>query len=276
VRVAEGVQVATSRYWQTNSGLITTTSGSVLVDAGVFPHEMRSLAQTAKGRIVAGISTHEHWDHLLWSEALGAGIPRYASPRTCRAMDTDRDGLLQRLEQEEARWGVSWDRALFGRVEAQPAGELAALAPPIRLIDLAGHAAGQIGVWVEGVDVLFAADTASDIDPPALADDLEGVTVYISTLERMLGTVGDASVVVPGHGAPCGPAEARRRLLEDRRYLDVVLEEAWPHDASADVVTTSRRIAAMLDDRRLSSSGGWELHLENVATILDAREAASD
>ena len=263
--------MASSRYWQTNSGLITTTGGIVLVDAGVFPHEMESLAQITRGtRIVAGISTHEHWDHLLWSEALGADVLRYASLRTTRAAGTDRDRLLQRLEREEARWSVSWDRFLFGRVTAHDADELPALSPRIQLIDMAGHAAGQIGVWVEGVDVLFAADTASDIDPPALPDDLEGVTRYISTLHRMLETIGDASVIVPGHGTPCLPAEARRRLIRDRRYLDVILEEARPDDTPPDVLVTSKRIAAMLDDPRLSSSGGWQLHLENVALLLGA------
>jgi len=30
--------------------------------------------------VVAGFSTHRHWDHLLWQASLGAA-PRYGSPR---------------------------------------------------------------------------------------------------------------------------------------------------------------------------------------------------
>jgi hydroxyacylglutathione hydrolase len=268
--VAEGITVVTSRYWRTNSGLIRTENGVVVVDAGVLPDEMRALAVACGGSpIIAGISTHEHWDHLLWSAALGVDVPRYASSAAVSATAADRSRLLRRLEREEEEWGVRWDRDRFGRVLAHDLGSLVGCgAPSLDLIDLSGHAAGQIGVWVAGADVLFAADTVSDIDPPALPEGLAGVHTYLETLARMLDLVGAARVVVPGHGTPCNGLEAKRRLDLDRRYLDTLLDVVQREDGSRDKDSVVARVAEAVDDGRLATRGGRLLHEENVRSLL--------
>jgi glyoxylase-like metal-dependent hydrolase (beta-lactamase superfamily II) len=272
-QIAAGIAVATSRYWQTNSGLIRTEDGIVLVDAGVLPSEMRNLATACDGSpIIAGISTHEHWDHLLWSAALGVDVPRYASSDTVDAAIADRAALLRRIEREEEDWGVCWDRDLFGRTVAHDVGTLNHdVAPALQLINLPGHTPGQIGVWVGGADVLFVGDTVSDIDPPALPGDRAAARTYLKTLRRMIDLVGDARVVVPGHGTPCDAVEAKLRLARDRRYLDVLLDTVEGEHASLDVHSVSARIAAVVDDARLDTPGGRQLHIENVTDLLRAR-----
>ena len=150
-QIAAGIAVATSRYWQTNSGLIRTEDGIVLVDAGVLPSEMRNLATACDGSpIIAGISTHEHWDHLLWSAALGVDVPRYASSDAVGAAIADRAALLRRLEREEEDLGrVLGPRPVRSNGGARRAARLNHDgAPSLRLIDLPGHTPGQIGVWV--------------------------------------------------------------------------------------------------------------------------------
>ena len=47
-------------------------------------NDLRELGQT----VVAGFSTHPHWDHLLWHARLGAA-PRYGTAR-CAATVRDR------------------------------------------------------------------------------------------------------------------------------------------------------------------------------------------
>jgi glyoxylase-like metal-dependent hydrolase (beta-lactamase superfamily II) len=271
-QVAAGVEVATSRYWRTNSGLIRTEAGVVMVDAGVLPNEMRALAEACDGSpIVAGISTHEHWDHLLWSAALGVDVPRYASSIAAGSVIANRAALLRRLASEEDGLGVRWDRDLFGRTVAHDVGTSALdAAASLRLIDLPGHAAGQIGVWVDGAGVLFAGDTVSDIDPPALPADRAGARVYLETLSRMEDLVSEAQVVVPGHGTPCGAAEARERIARDRRYVHVLLEAIEQAHAPLDVDAVCARTAAVAQDARLDSPGGRQLHVRNVTDLLGA------
>jgi glyoxylase-like metal-dependent hydrolase (beta-lactamase superfamily II) len=218
--IADGVTVVTSRYWQTNTGMIATDAGVVLVDAGVFPDEMRSLAKAVEAPIIAGITTHEHWDHMLWSKELGSSVPRYASPDAARVAEAERTMLLGRVAREEKAPGEEWDTELFGRLIAHEVGVFDPVASCIQLIALPGHTAGQIGVWVDDADVFFVGDTASDIDPPALPDDAVGAVRYLETLRRTIKLVADARVVVPGHGTPCGAPDASARLALDRVYLD--------------------------------------------------------
>jgi glyoxylase-like metal-dependent hydrolase (beta-lactamase superfamily II) len=64
--------------------------------------------------------------------------------------------------------------------------------------------------------VLACGDYLSDVEIPAVADR----KLYRATLERLGGLLGDAEVVVPGHGSPQTSDQARRILEEDLAYLD--------------------------------------------------------
>ena len=263
-QIADGVAIATSRYWQTNTGVIRTDAGVVMVDAGVLPSELQAIATASDGSIVAGVSTHEHWDHLLWSEALGADVPRFASAIAAEAAVANRVALLQR-RGGRGDLGVAWDRDLFGRTIAHEPGVMDLGPGSPELIALPGHAPGQFGLWAPGAAVLFAGDTGSDIDPPALPADRAGVDTYLSTLDRMLDLVAEARVVVPGHGTPCDGAEAGRRLARDRRYVDAVLDVI---DRALDVPAAIVAFAAAVEDPRLDSPGGRQLHRQNVTDLL--------
>jgi glyoxylase-like metal-dependent hydrolase (beta-lactamase superfamily II) len=63
----------------------------LLIDSGVLGDEMTCLANDLRelGKpVVAGFSTHPHWDHLLWHAGLGAA-PRHGTAR-CAATVRDR------------------------------------------------------------------------------------------------------------------------------------------------------------------------------------------
>ena len=60
----------------------------ILVDPGIDGSELNQLADDLDGLglpVVAGFSTHPHWDHLLWHSRFG-DVPRYATPAgaSCR------------------------------------------------------------------------------------------------------------------------------------------------------------------------------------------------
>src|SRR5580658_4741153 len=80
--VAPGVYVVTAEAYTTTSTIVAGTGGTcLLIDPAVSVADLAALARWLKERglrPVAGWSTHPHWDHLLWSGALG-DVPRYAT-----------------------------------------------------------------------------------------------------------------------------------------------------------------------------------------------------
>ena len=90
-QVAEGVLIHENEFLQSNAVVVQGRAGVLLIDPGVQGHEMACLANDLRelGQpVVAGFSTHPHWDHLLWHARLGAA-PRYGTAR-CAATVRDR------------------------------------------------------------------------------------------------------------------------------------------------------------------------------------------
>jgi glyoxylase-like metal-dependent hydrolase (beta-lactamase superfamily II) len=90
-QVAEGVLVQQSEFCQSNAVVVQGRAGVLLIDPGILGDEMAALADDLRelGQpVVAGFSTHPHWDHLLWHAGLGAA-PRYGTAR-CAATVRDR------------------------------------------------------------------------------------------------------------------------------------------------------------------------------------------
>ncbi len=82
-QVAEGVLIHESEFCQSNAVVVQGRAGVLLIDPGVLGHEMIALAEDLNelGQpVVAGFSTHPHWDHLLWHAQFGAA-PRYGTAR---------------------------------------------------------------------------------------------------------------------------------------------------------------------------------------------------
>ena len=90
-QVAEGVLIQQSEFCQTNTVVVQGRAGVLLIDPGILLYEMAALADDLRELdqpVVAGFSTHPHWDHLLWDDRLGAA-PRYGTAR-CAATVRDR------------------------------------------------------------------------------------------------------------------------------------------------------------------------------------------
>src|ERR1700735_2934319 len=95
--IAPGVFVATAEMYTTTTTVVAGPDGGcLLIDPAVTVADLAELARwlTARGlRPVAGWSTHPHWDHLLWSPALGPA-PRYATPRAVAVAARELPGLI--------------------------------------------------------------------------------------------------------------------------------------------------------------------------------------
>ena len=226
--VAPGVLVATSSYALTTSTVVVGSSGGCLViDPAVTTADLAGLAAelAARGlRPAVGWSTHPHWDHVLWSAALG-DAPRYAEPAAVSLAETDRESILEYVRQSVP----GHDLDLVGRMQALDAPAIPWDGPEARLIVHDEHAPGHGAVFLPETGVLVAGDMCSDVEIPLLdtaADDPLGD--YRTGLER-LASVSGVRHVVPGHGHVGDDAERRRRLALDTAYVDAV-SAGQPYD----------------------------------------------
>jgi glyoxylase-like metal-dependent hydrolase (beta-lactamase superfamily II) len=238
-QVAEGVLIHQSEFCQSNAVVVQGHAGVLLIDAGIYGSEMACLANDlsdAGQTVVAGFSTHPHWDHVLWHARFGSA-PRYG---TARCAATIRDELSgPHWKDSIAEWippdiagQITWD--LFGRITGLPA-ETARIpwdGPHVRIIEHQAHAAGHAALLIEERGVLVAGDMLSDALIPMLdlddaAAPIEG---YLAALRLIEGVAGDVDVLVPGHGSIGGPDQALARIEQDRAYVHALRDGGVPGD----------------------------------------------
>lgn len=219
--VADGIWVQRNTSCRTNSTIIAGEGQCLLVDPGVDGQELAALAAFLAAQelqVVAGVSTHPHFDHLLWHAAFG-DVPRWAGPDG--VAESTASSAAHRDEAEKFAPGADLD--LVGRTVALPPGadRIAWGGRQVRLLGHRAHAPGHLALLVEPGGVLLAGDMLSDAEIPLL--DLQSpdpLGDYRQALDRL--EQWDAGLVIPGHGAVGDRAELRRRLAADRAYLQAL------------------------------------------------------
>jgi glyoxylase-like metal-dependent hydrolase (beta-lactamase superfamily II) len=224
-QVADGVLVHESEFCQSNAIVVQGRDGVLLIDPGVHAAELECLANdlaAAGHTVVAGFSTHPHWDHLLWHDRFGTP-PRLA---TALGATTVRERLSNGIDAQ--RFGIPDDVPLdlLGQVTGVPAdaGRLPWDGPEIRIVEHHAHAPGHAALVIDDLGVLVAGDMLSDVLVPML--DVHGsadpVADYLGALALLEPVVGGVSVVIPGHGSVAGAEQARARITTDRAYVEAV------------------------------------------------------
>src|SRR5690348_9245851 len=195
--------------------------------------DLRELGQS----VVAGFSTHPHWDHLLWHAELGAA-PRYGTAR-CAATVRERlpdaaakARVAQHLIPPDIAGQVPLD--LLGLITGLPAGtaQVPWDGPQVRIIEHQAHAPGHAALLIGERGVLVAGDMLSDVLIPML--DLNGtadpVEDYLAALRLLEGAAGDVDVLVPGHGSIGGADQVRARIDQDLAYVHALRDASVPSD----------------------------------------------
>jgi glyoxylase-like metal-dependent hydrolase (beta-lactamase superfamily II) len=238
-QVAEGVLIHESEFCQSNAVVVQGQAGVLLIDAGIYGSEMACLANDLSGAgqtVVAGFSTHPHWDHVLWHARFGVA-PRYGTARCASAIR----GLLSGPQWKDSIAGwippdiagqISW--GLFGLITGLPA-EMARIpwdGPQVRIIEHQAHAAGHAALLIEERGVLVAGDMLSDVLIPMLDlnDAADPIEDYLAALRLLEGAAGDAGVLVPGHGSVGGADHLRARIDQDRAYVHALRDGRVPGD----------------------------------------------
>jgi len=232
-QVAEGVLIHESGFCQSNAVVVQGRAGVLLIDPGVHGSEMTCLANDLSDScqtVVAGFSTHPHWDHLLWHAGLGAG-PRYG---TARCAATARDRLSGGVDAVAKAAGIPEQVPLdlLGLITGLAAGmaQIPWDGPRVRILEHQAHAPGHAALLIEERGVLVAGDMLSDVlipmlDLNATADPVED---YLAALRLLEGAADDVDVLIPGHGSVGGADQVRARIDQDRAYVHA-LRDAHVH-----------------------------------------------
>lgn len=281
--ITDTIATQQSEVWQTNTGIIETDGGVILVDPGVLASEIGALVESLGGKpIVAGFATHYHWDHILWTPELG-DAPRYASAETCELVVSQRDRILTSLDRfeehvaQEYQLDPQWDRSRFFDLQPMTPGPDTIAGVACELVEIPGHANGQVALVLPGRDVAFVADTLSNIEVPSLAEGKEQLARYLDTLDRLQAIIDRVSWIIPGHGTVADREEARERLDADRRYLNHLAElaDAWKLDPSTGSnEEVARNILDDLLETRAEDGLSWQMHVDNVRMLREGTPAS--
>ncbi len=243
VEVAPEVWVAHSRRYATTSTVILDGHGGALVidpawdadELAAIPADLAVLGV----RAVAGLSTHQHYDHVLWHPDLG-DVPRWSSPGTVRETVENREAVVAPLI------GDIPDELVDLAARLTPIeGEVLAWSGPVARIHVHhAHAPHHLALELPELGVLIAGDMLSDIEIPMPDDRDTDLVTYRTGLESLAAVVRRSRLLVPGHGTVS--VDPTARLDADLRYLD----DLEAHGSSEDV--------------RIQLPGMPELHLQNV------------
>jgi glyoxylase-like metal-dependent hydrolase (beta-lactamase superfamily II) len=225
--VADGVWVRQSEWAWSNAIAVRAEGGLILVDPGIDGSDLNQLADDVDRLglpVVAGFSTHPHWDHLLWHPRLG-DVPRYATASGAASASAARE----RGQKMAAGSAAGIPLELLGLVTPLPAdgGPV-----PGEIVEHQAHAIGHAAVLLADRGVLLAGDMLSDVFIPLLDARRPGqVGAYEAALDRLGEAARQADVLVPGHGAVAKGTEVAARLAADHAYIDALRAGQEPLDA---------------------------------------------
>ena len=166
--------------------------------------------------MVAGFSTHPHFDHLLWHEGLG-DVPLYATATGAEIARANRERAAEAAAEQAD--GVPLE--LVARVEALPG--LDGGPVPGELIEHKAHAMGHAALLLADRRVLLAGDMLSDVLVPLFDFRQEDqVGAYAAALGQLAEVVDRVDVLVPGHGSVAEGPEIAARLAADVAYIEAL------------------------------------------------------
>jgi glyoxylase-like metal-dependent hydrolase (beta-lactamase superfamily II) len=230
-----GVLVATSDMYMTNTTVVVAGSRCLVIDAGLLPGELRALEAELADRgltVEAGVSTHAHWDHVLWSAGLG-DPPRFAGRKTIETLARSRETMVDdQMRGSGARWYARWDTELVARLTEIPSDQSVPWSGPRAIfIQHDGHVPGHCAVHFPELGVLAAADMVSDVELPGLDwDQTDQPASYLAGLDA-LAAVTPVRLFIPGHGRAGDGDALKSRLENDRRYVEELIAGSPINDA---------------------------------------------
>jgi glyoxylase-like metal-dependent hydrolase (beta-lactamase superfamily II) len=231
-QVAEGVLIHESAFCRSNTVVVDGGAGVLLIDPGILESEMVCLADDLRdtGRtVIAGFSTHPHWDHLLWHPRLGTaprhGTARCADTVAARLSAPDWKARVAGLIPPDIAGEVPLD--LLRDITGLPAGasRIPWDGPEVRILEHQAHAPGHAALVIEERAVLVAGDMLSDVLIPMLdTSTADPIGDYLAALRLLEAVAGDVDVLIPGHGSIARADRLQERIDHDRAYVHALAD----------------------------------------------------
>ncbi|MFJ7211869.1 MBL fold metallo-hydrolase [Amycolatopsis sp. NPDC098790] len=224
-QVADDVWVRQSEWVWSNTTVIRTDDGLVLVDPGITGAELNDLADDLDqlgAPVVAGFCTHPHFDHLLWHPRFG-DVPRYATPAAAEVATEARE----RAQAMAAETAPDIPLDLVALVTPLPEDNPL----PGEVIEHDAHAVGHAALLLADRGVLLVGDMLSDVLIPLLDPRRSGQEdAYPAALDRLEAATEDVDVLIPGHGSVAEGNDIASRFATDRAYLQALRRGEEPDD----------------------------------------------
>lgn len=238
--LAEGVWQYQTRLWETNSLLVEAGGETLLCDPAWTAAEIdtihRRAAKTHGQSHV--LITHSDYDHTC-----GIGFfPEatvVAGHKTAKAIANG--AAADALNAASVEWGLAWDGDLrVDRVvEAGTTFECGGF--HVAAIEARGHVADGLAYAILDQGVLVPGDYLSAMTYPFVTASIADAT---RTCKRLLWALDEHDLrwIVPGHGRPLTPEDAREIGEADVAYLDELARVA--QEANADGLTPGDALIA--------------------------------
>lgn len=226
-KLADGVYVHTGKGFDSNSGIILTQDGVVVIDTGQNPIELRDIMDTVKKltsmpvRLV--IDTEPHADHTTGHYVFSPPavvIAAAGAGESMRAADRNAPDRIQRLaaSSPEMKAALEGYRFITPHIEYQGKMTINLGGRTIELMYLKGvHSEADSAVWLPNERVLFSA-SAFVVNQINILRPIVNIPDILAAGKMMKAL--NPEHVVPGHGTP-GTA----KIFEDgERYYALLLE----------------------------------------------------
>ena len=202
-----------------NIGVSVGDDGIVMVDdqyAPLAPKIRAALKSITDKPIKFVINTHYHGDHTGGNEIFGAEAPLIAHENARKRMEMGVKGLTREVppSPKGALPVVTFDSRLTIHANGED----------VRAIHFPqGHTDGDSVIWFTKSNVVHMGDDYFNGMYPFVDIDSGGsVRGLIRNIEKVLGTIGDDTKVIPGHGALSDKAGLRAYLETLKGSLAVV------------------------------------------------------
>jgi len=225
------IEIAAGVYYEGgydggNIGLINTGLGALLVDSPPLPHQTRDwqsrLSALAPQGLLGLVNTDCHLERML-GNLVFVGLRTFGHESSAKPISKYTPTVLEQFvgRYRDLPPGVAAEieQAKLQEPELSVQDRLVLHAPDreIHLLHLDGHTPGSLGVYLPKERILFAGDSVTNHEPPALV--LANSLVWLGTLERIAAM--DLALIVPGNGEPCGKEalEPMRGYIGEMRRL---------------------------------------------------------
>lgn len=211
-RLTDGVARRRMPGWDETIGVVTGSSGVLLVDTGATVRDGARLRRELRSLLGRGVThialTHPHFDHVLGTAAF-AGVEVYGAAGLAEFLAHAQDDLRREAVRHGVEPGAAADAAdLLVRPHHQVSGECALDLGGGRQALLAnvgpGHTAHDLAVLVPAgaadPEIVFCGDLVEESGAPQAGPDAIP-SHWPAALDRLLDLGGPDALYVPGHGA---------------------------------------------------------------------------